>query len=104
MNIPQRLKALELLVEDTLNLDQMQRLQMYGTIKTILDEIDTYVDEHESDNLGKGNAGIYIAEMYYPLETICGLDNNGHDLVQNLYWFRTGIDKLRSMHCFDIAE
>lgn len=104
MNIAQRLKALELLVKDILNLDQLQRLQQYGTIKAILDEIDVYVEEHESDNLGKGNAGLYIAEMFYPLDTICGLDDNGHDLTQNLAWFRSGIDKLRSVHCFDIKE
>lgn len=104
MNIPQRLKALEMLVADVLSLDLLQRAQLYGTIKVILDEIDAYVEEHESENLGKGNAGLYIAEMHYPLETICGLDDNGHNLVQNLVWFRTGIDKLRSIHCFDISE
>lgn len=104
MDIPQRINALELIAENILNLEQLQRLQMYGTAKLILDEIDTYVDEHESDGLGKGNAGIYLAEMYGPLDAICGLDNHSNDLVQNLVWFRTGIDKLRSKECFDIQE
>lgn len=104
MNFKCRLDSVDLLASDILNMNPIQRLTTFAAIKTILDEIEAYVDEHETENLDKGNAGIYIAEIYYPLETLVGLDNNGHDEVQNLVWVKTGIDKLRSNHCFDIKE
>ena len=104
MNFEMRLNALELLISELRHMEPIQRLQTYSTIKTFLDEIEAYVIEHESENLDHGNAGIYIAEMYSPLETIVGLDNNGHEESSNFGWLETGIDKLRSVHCFNIYK
>jgi len=104
MNIKKRIESLETLVSEIKNMSHVERLMAYTAIKAILDEIDAYVDEHESEHIGYCNAGIYITEIYYPLESVVGLDDNGHSESQNLSWIRTSIDKLRSGHCFNIPE
>jgi len=62
------------------------------------------VTEHEEDQFKHSNAGEYVADMYYPLETIAGIENNNHSDSSNFMWLSSGIDKLRSQFGFNIEE
>lgn len=102
MNFKKRLESVELIISEIIAMSPVQRLMAYSTVKTILDEIEAYVDEHESENLDNGSAGIYIAEMFAPLEALAGLEESRHDEIQHKVWLSSSLDKLRSVHCFDI--
>jgi hypothetical protein len=82
----------------------IQRLLAYSTIKIVLDEMDAYITEHQEDQFKHSKADEYVVEMYYPLESIVGLENNGHDDTSNFIWLTTGIDKLRSQFGLNIEE
>jgi hypothetical protein len=104
MNFKKRLEAVEIIISEITVMSPTQRLISYCAIKTILDEIELYINEHESENLDCGNAETYITQMYGPLEALTGLDHSGHPENQNIGWLMTALDKLRSVHCFNIHE
>lgn len=104
MDFQCRLNSLELIFSELLQMSPIQRLLAYSTIKIILDEMDAYIIEHEEDQFKHSDASMHITEMYYPLESIVGIENNSHSDTSNFIWLTTGIDKLRSQFGLNILK
>lgn len=102
MNVGLTIKAIEYLHKEMEKQNEIEKLQTYSTIQTLFSELNDYAESMEEDGSPIPNVGMYITEMITPLRCIAGLENTGHDLSQNRVWVLTGINKLRSVHCFNI--
>lgn len=103
MDFERRIKAIELIISEIPNMSPIERLNAYATTKTILDDMEEYISEHESENLDHGMSGEYIASIYGPLEALAGLEDSGcHDEARKIELIDAELFRLRSVHCFNI--
>lgn len=102
MNIEMTINAIEDLHKEMEKQNKIEKLQTYSTIQTLFSELNDYAESMNDEGAPIPNVEMYIAEMITPLRCIAGLEDTDHDLSQNTVWVLTGIQKLRSVHCFNI--
>ena len=75
-------------------------------IDHILNELELWAESSEdakSKHPCAGAASMYTAEMKGPLNSIAGLYDYGHDKEQCIAWLHGSIQKLASVHCFEVS-
>jgi|MTBAKSStandDraft_2_1061841.scaffolds.fasta_scaffold40891_1 hypothetical protein len=104
MDIDCILTAISKLVKSLNAASEVERLQSYSAIQTLRNQLLAYVAEKnvDGDSIGKNNAKIYFTELDSHLRPMVGLEDTSHPYEQQELWARQCIDKLRSVHCFDI--
>lgn len=77
-----------------------ERLQSYATIAVILSRLEDISKDQKIPNYV-----IYKQDLLYSCEALCGLDDvNGHSEEQHIGWALSAVDKLKSFHCFNVAN
>lgn len=106
MDLNKTINILENLVKSLPTDSDILNLQTYSAIKTLFREINKHValENEGGNNIGFNNHKIYLAELNYPLQTIVGLEDNGHTIEQNLLWCDASFIKLRSKLCFNLSK
>jgi hypothetical protein len=105
MDISLYLDAVEDLAHAMSGAERLERLRTYAAIQTLIGEVRSYAKEHPEDYpVAVTNMGSYFAEMQTPLATLAGLEELSQPYDQNLTWVLQGVEKLRSVHCFNVVR
>lgn len=100
MQVEKTLKIIKELAEEILTLETMSRVRNYSVIKQLLDDLRV---EGEIKQIPLGPYKTYATTLLMHCRAMAGLEaDDGHDESQHLRWVYAELDKLRSVHCFDI--
>ncbi|PKN20395.1 MAG: hypothetical protein CVU71_00975 [Deltaproteobacteria bacterium HGW-Deltaproteobacteria-6] len=105
MTAQSTLRTLQKLINMLPKLNDHECVVTCMTIDHILNALESWAEESEDAKYNHPNpaaANIYITEMQGPLYSIAGLNDDGHDKEQCILWLNGGIQKLASLHCFDV--
>jgi len=102
MNIKKTIEAVDNLINLIGHQAPQERLVTYSVIKQLISEIKEYAKDKEEIGEPIPNVGVYLTEMIEPLRGIAGLKDIDPDDSRLGVWLCTGVDKLRSVHCFNI--
>ena len=98
MEIKLYLAALNVLVRSLDNPDDVERLKAYGAIMVILREIEASIKEKPIPNYT-----MYKGELLSSCRGLCKLtDGGGHDERNLMTWALSAVNKLKSVHCFNV--
>lgn len=100
MNIKYALETIDALVLGFRSKNKEERLISYSSIIAILTRL-----EEISKDKPIPNYELYKHELIQSCEALCGLDDgNGHDASTHISWALAAIDKLESVHCFNVRN
>ncbi len=100
MQVEKILKIIKELAEEIMALEAEGRLRNYFMIKSLLDELR---DEGEIRQIPMNMFYEYARTLLEHCQVLAGIyANDRHDERQHLRWICAEIDKLRSVHCFNI--
>lgn len=100
MNIKYALKTIDALVLGFRSKNKEERLISYSSIIAIL----TRLEEISKDKTIP-NYDLHKHELIKSCEVLCGLDDeNGHDESTYISWALSTVDKLESVHCFNVRN
>jgi hypothetical protein len=75
-----------------------ERLQSYITITVLFSRLEDITKDQTIPNYK-----IYKHDLLLSCEVLCGLDDsNGHSEEQHIGWALSAVDKLGSIHCFNV--
>lgn len=100
MNIKYALETIDTLVLGFRSKNKEERLISYASIIAIL----TRLEEISKDKTIP-NYELYKHELIQSCEALCGLDDeNGHDETTQISWALAAVNKLESVHCFNVRN
>ena len=101
MQVEKTLKIIKELAEEILTLETVNRVKNYSVIKQLLDDLRS---EGEIKQIPLGPYKVYAATLLTHCRVMAGLEaDDGHDERQHLRWIYAELDKLRSVHCFNVS-
>lgn len=105
MNIKKYILSIEILCKKLETASPNNRIMIYAAIKQLVDDVLSYVDECKKygENIGRGHAHIYFAELLSYVTQVAGLEENHSSEDQQFALIHGSIDKLRTNHCFNLT-
>ncbi len=77
-----------------------ERLISYSIITAIVSDLDKIAEENKTPNYE-----VYRHELLWSCKSMCGLDDdNGYSANQHTTLALDAVDKLKSVHCFDVLN
>lgn len=104
MDIKKAIDSIEELIRTFEGKPKIERLHIYSTTQTLISEIRNYAESRDEDGEAVPNVGLYLAEMATPLRCLARLENEDecHDDSQNIVSLMGSVQKLKSIHCFNV--
>lgn len=102
MDLKKYIAAIELLCQSLESASKIERITLYTSIKQLVDEVLSFVDQHQKERVGLGNAGMYFTNFLSHVKQVVGLAENTHLEDQQFSWIKAAIDKLKSPSCFGL--
>ncbi len=103
MDIASHIDAVEELSRSLRDFSRMNRLHTYAAIQVLLGELLSYTEKTPEFIAIIPRVRPCISEMLNHLRAIAGLDRNVQNEEEGCRKLMEGIDRLRSVHCFNVA-
>ena len=98
MNVEYALDKIKSLVSSLSKKDTEDRIITYASIVTIINRLSEITKDEVIPNFST-----YKNELLWSCEALCGLDDgNSHIEENHMTWALSAINKLKSVHCFNV--